>query len=263
MKKLFFTLIFMIFALTAFSQNSSRDVVYLKNGSIIKGQIIEQIPELNLKLETSDGSILVYEMNEVKRISKEKIPPSSGNNSNFLSAISKGKFSISGSTSLSFTSMTNEVSINSEFFDDKIESDINQFSFQPSVSYFVADGFAIGLSIEYETLKQEGDDSEQKESSLLAGPIITYYFGTSNIKPFIHGEYMFGNETYEYDGDESSYKKEGWALGGGVAFFLNQYISLDLGIGYANMSGDMKESDYDIESTRKGLTINGGISVYF
>lgn len=262
MKKLLFTLILTIFALTAFSQNSSRDVVYLKNGSIIKGQIIEQIPELNLKLETSDGSILVYNMNEVKRISKEKIS-TSNKSSNFQSAISKGKLSISGGTNLSFTSMTNEVSINSEFFDDKIESDINQFSFQPSVSYFVADGLAIGLTMEYESTKQEGDDSEQKESSLLAGPIITYYFGTSNIKPFIHGEYVFGNETYEYDGDESSYKMAGWALGGGVAFFINQHISLDFGIGYANISGDMENSPYDMESTNKGVTVNGGVSVYF
>lgn len=50
-----------------------QDVVYLKNGSIIRGTIVEQIPEQSLKIETSDGSIFVYETNEVARIAKE--PP--------------------------------------------------------------------------------------------------------------------------------------------------------------------------------------------
>jgi hypothetical protein len=47
------------------------DVVYLKNGSIIKGQIIEQIPSVSLKIETTGGSIFVYKMDEVEKITKE------------------------------------------------------------------------------------------------------------------------------------------------------------------------------------------------
>lgn len=35
------------------------DVVYLKNGSIIRGMIIEQIPNVSLKIQTKDGSIFV------------------------------------------------------------------------------------------------------------------------------------------------------------------------------------------------------------
>ena len=50
-----------------------RDVVYLKNGSIIKGTIIEQIPNESLKIKTLDGSIFVYEMDEISKISKELV----------------------------------------------------------------------------------------------------------------------------------------------------------------------------------------------
>jgi len=49
-------------------------VVYLKNGSVIKGVIIEQVPDVSLKIKTSDGSLIVCQMNEVDRIAKEERP---------------------------------------------------------------------------------------------------------------------------------------------------------------------------------------------
>jgi hypothetical protein len=49
-----------------------QDVVYLKNGSVIKGLIIEQVPNESLKIQTADGSIFVYEMNQVAKIAKEQ-----------------------------------------------------------------------------------------------------------------------------------------------------------------------------------------------
>jgi hypothetical protein len=48
-----------------------RDVVYLKNGSIIKGTIIEQIMNVSLKIETGDGSVFFYKMEEVEKLVKE------------------------------------------------------------------------------------------------------------------------------------------------------------------------------------------------
>lgn len=49
------------------------EVVYLKNGSIIKGIIIEQIPNVSLKIKTTDGNIFSYAISEVERITKEEI----------------------------------------------------------------------------------------------------------------------------------------------------------------------------------------------
>ena len=42
------------------------DVVYLKNGSIIKGIIVEQVPNQSMKVKTSDGSIFNFQMNEIE-----------------------------------------------------------------------------------------------------------------------------------------------------------------------------------------------------
>lgn len=47
------------------------DVVYLKNGSVIRGIIIEQVPNVSIKIETAGGSVFVYKMEEVERMTKE------------------------------------------------------------------------------------------------------------------------------------------------------------------------------------------------
>ncbi len=54
-----------------YSQVGYDDVVYLKNGSIIHGMIIEQVPGQSLKIQTRDRNIFVYKMDEVQKIAKE------------------------------------------------------------------------------------------------------------------------------------------------------------------------------------------------
>jgi hypothetical protein len=49
------------------------DVVYLKNGSIIRGIIVEQIPDVSIKIKTADGSLFVFKMSEIEKITKEEV----------------------------------------------------------------------------------------------------------------------------------------------------------------------------------------------
>ena len=57
----------------AFAQNNYQDVVYLKNGSIIRGTIIEQVFNESLKIETADGNLFVYKISEVEKMTKERV----------------------------------------------------------------------------------------------------------------------------------------------------------------------------------------------
>lgn len=66
----FFVLAACILTSAAFAQEM-QDVVYLKNGSIIRGLVIEQVPGKSLKIRTRDGSVFGYSMEEVERITKE------------------------------------------------------------------------------------------------------------------------------------------------------------------------------------------------
>jgi hypothetical protein len=49
-----------------------KDVVYLKNGSVVKGVIIENIINEKIRLETSDGSVFVFKYSEISKVQKEK-----------------------------------------------------------------------------------------------------------------------------------------------------------------------------------------------
>lgn len=65
----------LIAALPAYSaaQSDLQDVVYLTDGSIIRGTIIEHIPSELLRIQTSDGSVLVYSIDRVIKITREPV----------------------------------------------------------------------------------------------------------------------------------------------------------------------------------------------
>jgi hypothetical protein len=47
------------------------DVIYLKDGGIIRGSIIEQVPNVSVKIKTKLGSVLDFKMSDVDKITKE------------------------------------------------------------------------------------------------------------------------------------------------------------------------------------------------
>ena len=73
MKKLLLFCVSLLFATTLFSQGVYEDVVYLKNGSIIHGLIIEQIPNVSIKIQTSDRNVFVFKIEEIAKITKELV----------------------------------------------------------------------------------------------------------------------------------------------------------------------------------------------
>lgn len=92
MKNLFSFILLLLISLYSFSQNNLEEVVYLKNGSIIRGVIIEQIPNETLKIQTKDGNIFVYKFNEIIKTTKETttIPINSLNKTINTSSVSSG-----------------------------------------------------------------------------------------------------------------------------------------------------------------------------
>jgi hypothetical protein len=56
------------------AQSNFEDVVYLKNGGVTRGRILEIIPDSSLKIETKDRNIFVYRFNEIEKILKVPIP---------------------------------------------------------------------------------------------------------------------------------------------------------------------------------------------
>lgn len=72
MRKLLLVLTLLFSISTYVAAQYYTEVVYLKNGSIIKGVIIEQVPNVSLKIKTGDGSLIICQMSDVDKITKEE-----------------------------------------------------------------------------------------------------------------------------------------------------------------------------------------------
>jgi hypothetical protein len=95
MRKVFlFTLVFALSICQLYAQQYI-DVLYLKNGSIIKGIILEQVPNQTLKIQTADKSLFVYKMDEVEKILKEETSTQATSTYSDGSGLSQSSYSIS------------------------------------------------------------------------------------------------------------------------------------------------------------------------
>lgn len=73
MKRIIGIVLFVLISCFSFAQGDYQDVVYLKNGSVIRGIIIEQVPNKSIKIETSERNIFVFQMDEIEKITKEPV----------------------------------------------------------------------------------------------------------------------------------------------------------------------------------------------
>lgn len=82
MQKIIFSLFLLAFIsispLALHAQTAMEDVVYLKNGGIFRGSVLEQVPNQTLKIETIGRNVFVVQMADVERIVKEPIAGAPG-----------------------------------------------------------------------------------------------------------------------------------------------------------------------------------------
>lgn len=72
MKKLLLLVVMLIASMSVFSRTSP-ETVYLKNGSIINGEIIEYQPDKQVKILTSDNSVFVCNVDDIEKVTREPI----------------------------------------------------------------------------------------------------------------------------------------------------------------------------------------------
>jgi len=65
------------FVLSALAQGYNytnwEDVVYLKNGNVVRGIIVEQVPGQTIKVQTTDGQTSTFMITEIQKFGKEKV----------------------------------------------------------------------------------------------------------------------------------------------------------------------------------------------
>lgn len=66
-------IVLMLAPLSLLAQNGIQDVIYLKDGSIYKGMIIETVPNVSYKIESRDGNVYAVKIEDIEKITKEEI----------------------------------------------------------------------------------------------------------------------------------------------------------------------------------------------
>lgn len=69
--RLFLGLVFISVTSQVHADKPTEDVVCLKDGSIIRGEFIEQVLGENVRIQTTGGSIIVLKASEIRTINKE------------------------------------------------------------------------------------------------------------------------------------------------------------------------------------------------
>ena len=125
----------------------------------------------------------------------------------------------------------------------------NTFSISPQVGYFFADNFLIGieLAMSFSNYKDKNSHSSSANNTYLFAPFVKYYFSQKEFKPFLFAEYGFGTHHSKYNSPyydlEGKANLSALAVGGGISYFINNFIGLDLGINYTITSS--KDKDFE------------------
>ncbi len=149
-------------ATLASAQSNYEDFVYLKNGSIIHGTIIEQVPNESIKIQTKDKNIFVYKMDEISKMTKEEVYQRQEPRKSKRAAMGDGERKKNGYTNiteLSFarsfnTTSTSYLNGSSSYYEesefDKINNGpsigvqtINGYQFSP----YISAGIGLGINI--------------------------------------------------------------------------------------------------------------------
>lgn len=178
----------------------------------------------------------------------------------------KGNFVVSGGTGLQFVSSNVKNVYDGETaYEDKISS----ISVMPSFAYFVIDNLAIGLSstITTSTNKQEDGDKYVSMSTLILPTALYYFPMEGKMRPIVQVGIGLSSETNKYvpktgEDDKSTYSGLAFNFGGGLAYFIEENISLNFGISYTNAK--LTDSDDSKNEVKQGnIAGNIGFSIYF
>jgi len=73
MKKISLIFGFCLIVSTILVATTFEDVVYLKNGEIVRGLIIEEIPNKSITIQTFSNNIFIYQIEDIEKIKKEEL----------------------------------------------------------------------------------------------------------------------------------------------------------------------------------------------
>ncbi len=145
----------------------------------------------------------------------------------------KGKFLTGGQYILNFASTTNSIS---DQTNSNVTGKYRTLSLSPRAGYFILDNVPAGLEFLYTYASSKDGSTTSHSSSYFLIPFIRCYFGKSAVKPYLQagagpGWKKGSSVDFGYSSTSES-KLFRYELGGGLGAFINEHISIDLGLSY-------------------------------
>jgi len=128
----------------------------------------------------------------------------------------------------------------------------SNFTFNPQLGYFVANNFALGGELGFESSKQ----GTLRSTRIGIGPFARYYFLKGQAKPFLVGSAGYLHQSAR-SGD-SKVNSSGWQMlaGAGLAAFINRNVAVETIAGY-------RYADFSNAEGAGGFSLSLGFQLFF
>lgn len=169
----------------------------------------------------------------------------------------QGIIILEGSSALNWTSQSlSDMTVDGTTVDPLPDVSTSQMGFGASAGYFVMDGLAVGLLLDYSSTTTKMEDmDDDKSSSMTFGPMARYYIGETGAWGQL--SYGMGSED-DGDSDTDDPKTSVIAIGVGYSIYLADNISFSPSLGYGMATVEVG----DTEIKTNGLVFSAGIAVH-
>ena len=227
MKKIFFSFLIIIsqlfICLSIFAQHTDKqDVIYLKDGGIIRGTVIEYVSDEAKKIEIVGQNVLVFDTDEIEKIQKEDFIFSKKKKRGIY--ISESKFANHSSLGLLFA-QNDPVSTSVET--------VNSYRLKPYLS------LGAGIGVSWFNTWRLGWARTMPIFADVRGDVLP----KAHTTPFYYGQIGYGIDSAGELNDE---RKGGvyFALGTGIKIRTRSKMAFTFGIGYTHQHQEITETDW-------------------
>lgn len=181
----------------------------------------------------------------------------------------RGSFMIGGEIGLSSSSSSITTNGNGNVGDQLTTNNATQFNIAPSIGYFFANNFAIGVGVDY-TLNTSKD---RLDSDLLFGPFVRYYIPFGEDKAlFFEADFGYGNTADQLETDQGTRQALTNVFAGGIGpgftIFSSDAIGIEALAKYRFASGNNRittptNETFTSNSITHSFDFSVGLQIYF
>jgi len=210
MKTLFLTIMMAFMAIAAFGQDKL-DVVYLKDGRVVKGSIIKPLDADGVQIMTTESDVYTFSAEEVSRVSRERFEHENLNNKIIVH---------DGEGFTNITTLGLGFGIGSVGDEGDVDNDQTYFALHTVNGYHFSRMLSVGVGVGVEWY--DGYELLPLYADIRVNPSLTEW------APFFYGNLGYGLGAFENNVDGGLMA----GVGGGIQKSINPNLALVGSLGY-------------------------------